>query len=82
MMLAGRWPPTPRLLKGMRRAILAGVDTIEHGNDGSPEVFKLMKERGVAFCPMVAAGDAILQYRGWKKGSETEPRPFAPSASA
>ena len=59
--------------EGMRRAILAGVDTIEHGDDGTPEVFKLMKERGVALCPTVAAGDAILQYRGWKKGSEPEP---------
>ena len=59
--------------EGMRRAILAGVDTIEHGNDGTPEVFKLMKERGITFCPTVAASDAILQYRGWKKGSEPEP---------
>ena len=59
--------------EGMRRAILAGVDTIEHGDDGTPEVFKLMKERGVALCPTVAAGDAVLQYRGWKKGSDPEP---------
>ena len=66
----------------MRRAMLAGVDTIEHGDDGTPEVFKLMKERGVAFCPTVAAGDAISQYRGWKKGASRSPRKFAPSASA
>ena len=59
--------------EGMRRAILAGVDTIEHGDDGTPEVFKLMKEHHVAFCPTVAAGDAILQYRGWKKGVDPEP---------
>ena len=59
--------------EGMRRAILAGVDTIEHGDDGTPEVFKLMKEHNVAFCPTVAAGDAIEQYRGWKKGSSPEP---------
>ena len=59
--------------EGMRRAILAGVDTIEHGDDGTPAVFKLMKEHGVAFCPTVAAGDAIEQYRGWKKGSAPEP---------
>ena len=59
--------------EGMRRAILAGVDTIEHGDEGTPEVFKLMKERGVAFCPTVAAGDAIEQYRGWKKGTAPEP---------
>jgi imidazolonepropionase-like amidohydrolase len=59
--------------EGMRRAILAGVDTIEHGDEGTPEVFRLMKERGVAFCPTVAAGDAIAQYRGWKKDIDPEP---------
>lgn len=59
--------------EGMRRAILAGVDTIEHGDEGTPEVFKLMKERGTAFCPTVAAGDAVEQYRGWKKRSAPEP---------
>ncbi len=59
--------------EGMRRAILAGVDTIEHGDDGTPEVFKLMKEHGVALCPTVAASDAIEQYHGWKKGSDPEP---------
>ena len=60
--------------EGMRRAALAGVETIEHGDDGTPEVFKLMKEKGVALCPTVAAGDAIEQYRGWKKGSGPEPK--------
>ncbi|MGH8164688.1 MAG: amidohydrolase family protein, partial [Rhodanobacteraceae bacterium] len=59
--------------EGMRRAILAGVTTVEHGDEGTPEVFKLMKERGVAFCPTVAAGDAIMQYHGWKKGIDLEP---------
>jgi imidazolonepropionase-like amidohydrolase len=59
--------------EGMRRAILAGVDTIEHGDEGTPEVFKLMKEHGVAFCPTVAAGDAVSQYGGWKKGTDPEP---------
>ncbi|HEY0313946.1 MAG TPA: amidohydrolase family protein [Allosphingosinicella sp.] len=58
--------------EGMRRAILAGVDTIEHGDAGTPEVFRLMKERGVALCPTVAAGDAISRYRGWN-GQAPEP---------
>jgi imidazolonepropionase-like amidohydrolase len=49
---------------------------VEHGDDGTPEVFKLMKEHKVAFCPTVAAGDAIEQYRGWKKGSAPEPARF------
>ncbi len=54
--------------EGMRRATLAGVETIEHGDNGTPEVFRLMKEHNVALCPTIAAGDAILRYRGWKPG--------------
>jgi imidazolonepropionase-like amidohydrolase len=59
-------------VEGMRRAILAGVATIEHGDNGNPDIFKLMKEKNVALCPTLAAGDATTQYRGWKRGS-TEP---------
>ena len=60
--------------EGMRRAVLAGVETIEHGDGGTAEVFGLMAQRGVALCPTLAAGDAIQQYRGWQKGSGPEPR--------
>ena len=56
-------------MEGMRRAIMAGITTIEHGDEGTPEIFKFMKEKNVALCPTLAAGDAIAQYRGWKKGS-------------
>ena len=59
--------------EGMRRAILAGVETIDHGDDGTPEVFTLMVERKVALCPTLAAGDATSQYAGWKKGAAPEP---------
>jgi len=59
--------------EGMRRAVLAGVETIEHGDAGTAEVFKLMAQRGVALCPTLAAGDAVRQYRGWKKGVDPEP---------
>ena len=59
--------------EGMRRAILAGVETIDHGDAGTPEVFALMKEKNVALCPTLAAGDATSQYSGWKKGSAPEP---------
>src|SRR4051812_12892811 len=62
--------------EGMRRATLAGVETIEHGDNGTPEVFKLMKEHNVALCPTVAAGDAILRYRGYKHG-DPEPARIA-----
>jgi imidazolonepropionase-like amidohydrolase len=59
--------------EGMRRAIMAGVEDIEHGDGGTPEIFALMKEKGVAFCPTLAAGDATSQYAGWKKGVDPEP---------
>ena len=58
--------------EGMRRAILAGADTIEHGDEGTVEIFRLMKSRGTALCPTLAAGDAIARYRGWN-GSAPEP---------
>ena len=63
--------------EGMRRAAMAGVETIEHGNSGTPEVFRLMAERGVALCPTLSAGDATEQYAGWKKGSGPEPPSIA-----
>jgi imidazolonepropionase-like amidohydrolase len=63
--------------EGMRRAVLAGAETIEHGDGGTPEVFKLMVERHVALCPTLAAGDATAQYAGWKKGQQPEPMGIA-----
>ena len=42
--------------EGMRRAILAGAETIEHGNEGTPEIFKMMVEHHVALCPTLTAG--------------------------
>jgi len=59
--------------EGMRRAIEAGVETIDHGDGGTNELFKLMVERGVALVPTVAAGDATSQYAGWRKGQDREP---------
>jgi imidazolonepropionase-like amidohydrolase len=59
--------------EGMRRAIIGGVRTIEHGDAGTPEIFKLMQSNNVCLCPTLAAGDAISQYRGWRKGIDPEP---------
>jgi imidazolonepropionase-like amidohydrolase len=59
--------------EGMRRAIEAGVSTIEHGDGGTPELFALMKSKGIALCPTLAAGDATAQYSGWRKGVDPEP---------
>lgn len=59
--------------EGMRRAASAGVATIEHGDGGDSGVFRLMREKGVALCPTLAAGDAILGYGGWRRGVDPEP---------
>jgi imidazolonepropionase-like amidohydrolase len=58
--------------EGMRRAIEAGADTIEHGYGGTPETFHAMKEKGVGFCPTLAAADAVARYAGWN-GAEPAP---------
>ena len=58
--------------EGMRRAVNAGVETIEHGDGGTPEIFRLMAQKGTMLCPTLAAGDAILSYRGWKRGVDPD----------
>ncbi|MER3471047.1 MAG: amidohydrolase [Chitinophagaceae bacterium] len=63
--------------EGMRRSVAAGVSTIEHGDGGTLEIFKLMKEKCIALCPTLAAGDAVAQYQGWKKGIDPEPERIA-----
>ena len=59
--------------EGMRRAALAGARTVEHGDNGDANVFKLMASQNVAWCPTLAAADATSQYAGWKKGTDPEP---------
>jgi imidazolonepropionase-like amidohydrolase len=63
--------------EGMRRSVMAGVETIEHGDGGTPDVLKLMADKQVALCPTLAAGDATSQYAGWKKGEAPEPASLA-----
>ncbi len=63
--------------EAIRRAVLAGVETIEHGSQGTKENFELMKEHNVALCPTLAAGEAISEYQGWKKGESPEPTRIA-----
>jgi imidazolonepropionase-like amidohydrolase len=56
--------------EGMRRSVMAGVDTIEHGYDGTPEVFALMKKHNVAYMPTLEASAAYAEYfGGWKPGA-------------
>jgi imidazolonepropionase-like amidohydrolase len=59
--------------EGMRRATLAGVETIEHGNAGDVEVFRLMANHNVAFCPTLGAFEAYSKYAGWRPGRDPEP---------
>lgn len=59
--------------EAMKRAVLAGVVTIEHGDGATAEVYRLMRKHNVALCPTLAAGDAISQYAGWNKGVDPEP---------
>lgn len=54
--------------EGMRRAIAAGADTIEHGYGGTPEIFRAMAAKHIALCPTLAASDAVARYRGWSGG--------------
>jgi imidazolonepropionase-like amidohydrolase len=67
--------------EGMRRAILAGAETIEHGDGGTPEVFKLMADRRVALCPTLAATEATTIYAGWRRGQPEPPSLAAKRAS-
>jgi imidazolonepropionase-like amidohydrolase len=59
--------------EGMRRAVLAGIDTIEHGYGGTAEIFKMMHDRGVGYCPTLGASEAYARYfQGWN-GEEPAP---------
>jgi len=49
---------------GIRRAVLAGVRTIEHGTQASDATLQLMAERGVVLCPCLAANEAVVRYAG------------------
>ncbi|WP_454717096.1 amidohydrolase family protein [Caulobacter segnis] len=59
--------------EGMRRAVLAGVDTIEHGYGGSDATFKLMAEKGVVFFPTLTAVESTSTYFGGYVAGKTPP---------
>jgi imidazolonepropionase-like amidohydrolase len=60
--------------EAIRRAVLAGVATIEHGFNASEEVLGLMRERGVVLCPTLTAAESVARYGGWKPGTPDDPR--------
>lgn len=45
--------------EAMKRAVLGGVHSIEHGTYMSEEVMQLMKERGTYLVPTITAGKAV-----------------------
>lgn len=67
--------------EGMRRAIAAGVDTIEHGDEGTADLFRAMHDKAIAYCATLAASDAIARMRGWD-GTGTPPEAVAQSVRA
>ncbi len=59
---------------GMKNAVWAGAQTIEHGYNGTEEVFRLMAERGVVLYPTLAAQEASAIYnQGYKPGVSKPP---------
>ncbi len=58
---------------GVRMAVLAGVDTVEHGDEAGEETFRLMKQRGVAYLPTLTAVEAIAQYFEHYEAGKTSP---------
>jgi imidazolonepropionase-like amidohydrolase len=60
--------------EGIRRAVLAGVETIEHGSGADLETLVLLRERSVVLCPTLAAAEAIARYAGGTEGDPEHPR--------
>ncbi len=64
-------------VEGMRRAILAGVETIEHGDEVNEEILGLMAEHNVALCPTLGAVEAITRYSGYDPATDELPERLA-----
>lgn len=60
--------------EGIRRAVSAGVATIEHGYEASVETLKMMSDKGVVLCPTLAASESMAIYSGWKSGEPDDAR--------
>ena len=60
--------------EAIRRAVLAGAASIEHGFHASDEVLGLMRERGVVLCPTLTAVESVARYGGWRPGMPDDPR--------
>jgi imidazolonepropionase-like amidohydrolase len=62
-----------RASEGVRRAILAGVTTVEHADSVTPEVFRLMAQHNVALCPTLSGTEVGFIRDGWRKGIDPMP---------
>jgi imidazolonepropionase-like amidohydrolase len=60
--------------EAIRRSVLAGVASVEHGSNASEEALTLMREHEVVLCPTLAASEAIARYAGWEPGTPDPPR--------
>ena len=61
--------------EGMRRAVVAGAQTIEHGYGGTDDTFALMADKGVALFPTLAAQEASAIYNQGYKPGVSKPTP-------
>ena len=66
--------------EGMKRAVLAGVDSIEHGTLMNDEIIALMKERGTYYVPTISAGKWVLMKA--KEDEDFLPSVVRPKAAA
>ena len=66
-----------RSSEGVRRAVLAGVTTVEHGDSLTPADLRLMVEHGVALCPTLSGTEVGFVRQGWRKGIDPPPAAVA-----
>jgi imidazolonepropionase-like amidohydrolase len=68
--------------EGMRRAVEAGVDSIEHGYGGDAEIFRIMAARGTAYMPTLTAPAAVGAYFQHYVPGRSAPTPSMAAAEA
>jgi len=56
--------------EGIRRAILAGVTSVEHGTYMDESLAKMMKEQGIVYVPTITAIKWIAKMRGREEGAQ------------
>ena len=68
--------------EGMRRAVQARVDTIEHGWGGTEAIFKQMAAQGTAYLPTLTAEEAVAEYFHHYTRDVSQPTPQMQQAAA